>query len=79
MCQLTTIYYYQTNIPVLKPNLDGSLRHIYFLRDTLANTGGWSRVFVELNLEEDKLVLGGPLAFLVFLLLSESTLSWRST
>jgi hypothetical protein len=61
-------------LPVLEPDLDGSLRHVDFLCYPLANTGGGSGVLVELEVEDHDLVLSGSLALLVLLLLSEGAL-----
>lgn len=60
---------------VLEPYLNGPLRHVDFLCDTLANGRSRGRVFVELDFQQAQLVLGGPLALLVLLLLSQGTLA----
>lgn len=63
------------DIPVLKPDLDGSLRHVDFLGNTFTNIGSRCGILVELDLERGQLVLGGTLSLLVLLLLGEGALA----
>ena len=65
--------------PVLEPNLYRPLRHVDFVRNSLAYQRCRCRVLVELHFEGKELVLCGPLALLVLLLLREGALTRWST
>jgi hypothetical protein len=67
-----------SNIPILEPNLHGSLRHVDILRNTFSNGSCWRWVLVEFHLQSDQLVLGRPLSLLVLLLLCKGALPRRS-
>jgi hypothetical protein len=69
-----------SNVPILEPDLHRALSHVDLLGNPLANYCGRSGISVELDLEGDELVLGGSLAFLIFLLLGEGALArWPSS
>lgn len=64
--------------PVLKPNLNRALSHIDVLRYSFTSGSCRGGVLVEFHLEKNQLVLSGPLALVVLLLLGESALSLRA-
>lgn len=66
-------------IPVLKPNLNGALRHVNVLSDALADCGGRGGILVELDFQSAELILCSPLALLVLLLLCEGAFSRWTT
>ena len=61
----------------MKPNLHRPLGHVDFLRNALSGCGSRRRVFVELYLQGNQLILCRSLPFLVLLLLGESALARR--
>ena len=65
--------------PVLEPDLDRPFGHVDLLGDSLADSGGGSRVLVEFQLQSGELVLGSPLSLLVLLLLSQGALARRAS
>ena len=67
------------HIPILEPDLNRALSHVDFLSNPVTNRCCRGRVLVEFNFEKRQLILGGSLAFLVLLLLSQSTLAGWTT
>lgn len=66
-------------IPILKPDLDRAFGHVDILRDPLSHNSCGGRILVELRFQSHQLILRGPLALLVLLLLSEGAFARRST
>lgn len=65
-------------LPVLEPDLNGSLGHVDFLGDALADGSSGRGVLVELHFEGDELVLGSTLTLVVLLLLGQGALAQRA-
>lgn len=65
-------------LPILEPDLNGSLGHVNVRGDALSGRRSGGRVLVEFHFQSDKLILGSPLTFVVLLLLSQSALARRS-
>lgn len=65
-------------LPILEPDLNRSLGHVDFGRNSLACSGIGSRVLRELMFECHQLILSCPLPFLVLLLLCQSALPGRT-
>lgn len=56
-----------------------SLGHVDICSDALPGSSSRRRVLVEFDLEGNELILGGPLALIVLLLLSQGALARRPT
>ena len=64
--------------PVLEPDLHRSLRHADLVGNLLSDGGCGCRVFVELDLQCNQLILCRALTFLVLLLLGQGAFTGRS-
>lgn len=68
-----------SNLPVLEPDLDRTLRHVDFVGYPITNISGGCGVFAEFELQGSELILSRPLPLLILLLLGQGALSrWPS-
>lgn len=66
-------------IPVLEPDLHRPFGHVDVLGNTLSHECSRGRILIELHLECHQLILRGPLALLIFLLLGKGAFPRRAT
>lgn len=66
------------DLPILEPDLNGSLGHVDVLCDAFPSGRSGCGILVKFNFEGDQLILRGPLAFVVLLLLSQSAFARRA-